>query len=235
MSSPVTIAVNRDLLVGVIWRMPKRTYAPSMLSLPPPVSTNIDRPTLNWSVTRVLTIFTSAAFSTANGVFQLAVLSMKIMTFGRVASSCGLARKMSVSSPTGSNTGSAAPGKSRAETPASEAMSLRRFMGISASRARCRYEYRSRAGRARRQGLYGNALADVGLGAGEVVSHANVELPYRAAKLGVQQLRRERLAMPGRDFDVHARRGPCRDHRDGALVAEQPLGDHLVDDALRDR
>src|SRR5437867_12664461 len=46
-----------------------------------------------------------AAFSVSKAVFQFAVLSTKISTFGRTAVNAGLARKMSVSSLTGSNTG----------------------------------------------------------------------------------------------------------------------------------
>src|SRR5688572_22356477 len=74
----------------------------------------------------------NACFSVANGVFQLAVLSRRITTFGRVASIVGLARKMSVSSPTGSTNWPSAP----AEAPSAHALAremsrLRRFMTFS--------------------------------------------------------------------------------------------------------
>src|SRR5438270_2675774 len=103
LSKAFTMPASADLLVVVICRMPKRTYAPSTLSFGFPVSTNIIVPTLKLSV-RLLTTETSAAFSVSNGVLQLAVLSTKMSTFGRSAVIVGLARKMSVSSLTGSNT-----------------------------------------------------------------------------------------------------------------------------------
>ena len=101
--------VKALLFVAVIWRMPKRIYAPSTLSLGLPVSTNIATPTLYVS-SRLPTTACNAAFSMSNAVFQLAVLSTKMRTFGRSAAKVGLARKMSVSSLTGSNTGKAACG-----------------------------------------------------------------------------------------------------------------------------
>src|SRR5260370_1036485 len=74
-----------------------------MVSLGLPVSTNIAVPTLKLLL-RPFTTETSAAFSVSKAVFQFAVLSMKISTFGRSAAMLGLAGKMAVSPLTGSNT-----------------------------------------------------------------------------------------------------------------------------------
>src|SRR5512141_255976 len=92
-----------------------------MLSLPPPVSGNIIRPTLNEESSE-LTTDTSADFSLVNAVFQLAVLSRMIRTLGRSAGMFGLLRNRSVSSLTGSNTA-----KGLAQTASSPRASMNRF------------------------------------------------------------------------------------------------------------
>src|SRR5688572_21895850 len=167
-----------------------------MLSFGLPVSTNNAMPTLNASVIRLFAVLISACFSMAKAVFQFAVLSTKNRMFGRVASIVGLARKMSVSSPTGStNCAHDAPEQASAPALRSEAESLRRIMRISARSTAGGYEGGSRAGRARGEGLYRDTLPDEGFRAREAVADADVEFPDRGAGLRVEQRGRERLAM----------------------------------------
>src|SRR6185503_11278808 len=168
----------------------------------------------------------------SKAVFQFAVLSTKNTMFGRVAWIVGSARKMSVSSPTGStNCADAMPVKARAVR---ETRSLRRIMGISARSASHSNESGGRARRTSGQRLDRHALPDGGFGAGEGVAHDHVEFPGRSAGLRVEKGRRECLAVTVRHPDGDPCGGPRRRDRDQALVAEEALGDDLVDHALRD-
>ena len=68
-----------------------------------PVSVNSIRPTRNFAVPsaltgRLLTVSTSAAISLVNGVFQFAVLSSTISTFGRPLARAGGCTNRSMSS-----------------------------------------------------------------------------------------------------------------------------------------
>src|SRR6185369_14096807 len=71
-----------DLLVLVMIRAAARTYAPSLPLFAPPVSVNIIRPTRNLFTGIPLNTDTRAAFSLSKAVFQFAVLSTTINTFG---------------------------------------------------------------------------------------------------------------------------------------------------------
>ncbi|MNP57341.1 hypothetical protein D3C76_1521640 [compost metagenome] len=67
-----------------------------MLSLP--VSVNSIRPTRNWSASSALITDDSASISLLNGVFQFAVLSRMIRTFGADVAFGGVPTNRSMSS-----------------------------------------------------------------------------------------------------------------------------------------
>ncbi|MNR07627.1 hypothetical protein D3C85_1237550 [compost metagenome] len=78
--------------------MAARTYAPSVFELPPPVSVNIIRPTRNLSGSKPLSTVLSAVISLEKAVFQLAVLSSTISTFGTSLAVGVVLTKRSISS-----------------------------------------------------------------------------------------------------------------------------------------
>src|SRR2546425_89634 len=141
-----------------------------MLSLPPPVSTNMAMPTLkpsvNWLNTEI-----KPSFSVWKAVFQFAVLSMKISTFGRSAENAGLARKMSVSSLTGSNTDQPICGRSRSAAAAA----ARKKVDLVMIGLPCIVALGLRTGPGELPDL--DALHHACSGAGKRVGHCDAEFP----------------------------------------------------------
>src|SRR6266849_6668058 len=143
---------------------------PSLPPLPPPVSVNIPRPTLS-PEPRLPTTFTSAVFSATNGWFQFAVLSMMIRTFGRSALNDGSARKMSVSSLTGSNAPKPAGAANVRATAAKAFLSRRRLIVFIVTPWNCL----KRAVIREHPDL--GALVHHRVGASDVVGHGDLEIP----------------------------------------------------------
>src|SRR5689334_2582684 len=145
---------------------------------------------------------------------QLAVLSTKISTFGRIAENDGLARKMSVSSFTGSNAAKAAPAAA-SDAAASAVARMRRVMACSSVRQVVRAVAREHADL--------GALPEARGGVGDAVADRDVVVPLRV--FGHDRLHRAVAARRGGelahalgDGDRHA--GRRRDGDRGGRAAE---------------
>ena len=98
-------ALYFGLFVAFIWRMLARTTPPPGPLLLPPLSANIIRPTLNWSLRPPMAVLSAArTFSNflpppiASVDDQFALVSRMMSTFGRSEETPGLIEKMSMSS-----------------------------------------------------------------------------------------------------------------------------------------
>src|SRR5688572_21570820 len=155
-------------------------------------------PTLYWSV-RPLTTCTSAFFSLSNGEFQFAELSTTMSTFGRSAAIVGFARKMSVSSLTGSNArATIAPSMMTVTTAVSRCLNP-----MSSSRVRSVRPLRTIAG----QHPHRDPLHDGRPGVGPGIGVARAQVPIRVFRRELA----ENLGVAARGSGVVASRAVYRD------------------------